>query len=134
MSILLDASAYSALMRGDGRAIDLVRTADRMAPNAVIVGELLSGFAAGTRETRNRRLFRDFVASPRVTIVAMGYPTAERFADVHRVLRQAGTPIPTHDMWIAASAMEHDLTLVTSDRHFVRIPNLPAEFVALAET
>ena len=33
-------------------------------------------------------------------------------------LRKAATPIPTNDMWIAASALQHNLSLYTLDRHF----------------
>jgi len=33
-------------------------------------------------------------------------------------LRRSGTPIPTNDIWIAASAMQFGLTVVTTDEHF----------------
>jgi len=33
-------------------------------------------------------------------------------------LRSRGTPIPENDLWIAALAIQHDLTLVTRDSHF----------------
>jgi len=36
----------------------------------------------------------------------------------------AGTPIPDNDLWIAALVVEHNLTLITRDRHFRRIPQL----------
>ena len=39
-------------------------------------------------------------------------------------LKRAGTPIPDNDLWIAALAMEHDLALVTRDRHFDKVPQL----------
>jgi tRNA(fMet)-specific endonuclease VapC len=63
--------------------------------------------------------------------MAMGYETAERFTVIHRHLRQAGTPIPTHDLWIAASAVEHGLRLVTTDGHFALIPTLLVEQLAV---
>jgi predicted nucleic acid-binding protein len=34
-------------------------------------------------------------------------------------------PIPTHDLWIAALAIQHDLALCTSDAHFQHIAQLP---------
>lgn len=40
---------------------------------------------------------------------------------------RAGTPVPDNDLWIAALALEHDLTLITRDRHFERIAQLPRE-------
>ena len=39
-------------------------------------------------------------------------------------LRKRGTPIPTNDIWIAALAMQHQLTLYTRDRHFDHLPQL----------
>ncbi|MGJ5820848.1 PIN domain-containing protein [Paludibaculum fermentans] len=35
--------------------------------------------------------------------------------------------MPHNDLWIAALALEHDLTLITRDRHFERIPQLLRE-------
>jgi len=36
-------------------------------------------------------------------------------------LQSAGTPIPTNDVWIAATAMQHGLGVLTTDAHFTRI-------------
>ncbi|MBD3320169.1 MAG: hypothetical protein GF350_03650 [Chitinivibrionales bacterium] len=40
-------------------------------------------------------------------------------------LRAKGRPIPTNDIWIAASAFETVSHLITSDRHFEHVPGLP---------
>ena len=37
---------------------------------------------------------------------------------------QAGTPMPTNDIWIAASAIQHDCPLFTQDAHFKNVPGL----------
>lgn len=39
-----------------------------------------------------------------------------------------GNPIPDNDIWIAAIAMEHDLTVLTGDKHFKAIDGLKLEF------
>lgn len=39
-------------------------------------------------------------------------------------LYKKGKPLPINDVWIAASAIQHDLTLVTRDKHFNEISNL----------
>jgi predicted nucleic acid-binding protein len=47
--------------------------------------------------------------------------------DVRRIylgLRGSGTPIGTNDMWIAATAMEHNCELVTLDADFGRVSEL----------
>jgi tRNA(fMet)-specific endonuclease VapC len=43
---------------------------------------------------------------------------------VKQVLRKSGRPIPQNDLWFAAIAIEHDMTLVTRDKHFGEIPGL----------
>jgi tRNA(fMet)-specific endonuclease VapC len=53
-----------------------------------------------------------------------GRETAEHYARLFVQLKRAGTPIPDNDLWIAALALEHDLTLVTRDLHFQHIPQL----------
>lgn len=132
LRLLLDTSAYSAFKRGHPRVVELVRAASSIALNAIVLGELLSGFTRGGQVEQNRRELEAFHESPRVRVLQMGPETAERFALVHRALHDAGTPIPTHDMWIAASALEHGLRVLTTDAHFLRIATLPTEYVSLS--
>ena len=51
--------------------------------------------------------------------------TAEHYARVYRELRRRGRPIPTNDMWIAATALQHGLAVFSHDRHFREVPSLP---------
>ena len=39
-------------------------------------------------------------------------------------LKKNGTPIPTNDIWIAASTLEAGGVLFTHDKHFLKIPML----------
>ncbi len=50
--------------------------------------------------------------------------TAEIFCDLFHALLKKGSPIPQFDVFIAACAIEHDLTLVTRDHHFKQIAGL----------
>jgi len=50
--------------------------------------------------------------------------TARQYAKISLQLRKKGRPIPQNDMWIAALAMQHGLTLVTRDAHFSHIDGL----------
>ncbi len=42
-------------------------------------------------------------------------------------LHEKGRPIPENDIWIAAIARQHDLTLVSRDVHFGEVENLKVE-------
>lgn len=122
--LLLDTSAYSALFRGDEPAKEALRSADEVYLSPVIIGELLSGFGGGRRRAVNEAGLRDFLAEPRVRVVAVDEETSVRYAAILRALKAAGTPIPTNDVWIAASAMQHGLEVLTADAHFGRVPQI----------
>jgi predicted nucleic acid-binding protein len=43
---------------------------------------------------------------------------------VFRQLKTQGTPIPAHDLWIAALVLQHDLLLHSRDKHFDHLPQV----------
>jgi tRNA(fMet)-specific endonuclease VapC len=122
--VLLDTSAYSALFRGDEQVKVILQEAYEAVLTPVILGELLAGFSGGRFETRNRELPKEFIETPRVRIYPIDGETSERYAAVWLHLRQHGTPIPNNDLWIAASAMQHGLKILTADRHFLKVPQV----------
>ena len=123
-SVLLDTNMYVAFKRGDGDAVELLRLADEVHLSTVVLGELLAGFAAGSRERRNREELTAFLESPRVRIDAVDEGTADFYGRIFALLRRKGRPIPTNDLWIAATALQHGLVLATRDDHFAAIEGL----------
>ena len=124
MNVALDTNAYSDFMRGAAERVELVRTVRAIVLPLIVLGELRAGFAAGNRESTNAANLQRFLASPRVSVLAPDEQTTHYYAQLHRQLRDNGRPIPTNDLWIAALAVQHDLVLCTSDRHFRQIPQL----------
>ena len=124
MRLLLDSNAYSLLMRGHERVAELVRNAQELLFSAVVVGELMYGFRAGSRFERNVADLRTFLESPYSTLVEVGQTTADRYSRIAAALKGKGRPIPTNDVWIAAHAMETGADLVSADRHFEHIDGL----------
>ena len=124
MRILLDTNAYSAMKRGHEAVMDLVRRSQQVLLSAVVAGELLHGFRAGSRFDDNLREFNAFIEHPLVDFLAVDMQTADRFARVATALRSAGTPLPTNDVWIAAHAMQTGAQLVSFDRHFEQVAGL----------
>lgn len=127
MRISLDTSAYSAFMRGHDDITDRIQRAETIALSLVTLAELIAGFRSGSRYRENLAGLTRFRASPRVEVVPFGEDTARCYAEIYLSLRQAGTPIPTNDIWIAASAMEHGLVVVTTDPHFKRVIQVRTE-------
>jgi len=53
--------------------------------------------------------------------------TAQQYGDIKNQLRAKGRPIPENDIWIAAIAMQYQLTLVARDGHFHEVDGLQVE-------
>jgi len=126
--VIVDTSAYSAFMRGHQELTHALQQADEIYLNPVIIGELLAGFMRGRHRKKNRMELDQFVTSPRVSIVDINEETAERYAVILNALWKAGMPIPTNDIWIAASAMQHGCRLLTVDAHYQKVDQILVEY------
>jgi tRNA(fMet)-specific endonuclease VapC len=124
VKVLLDTSAYAALLRGHQLVLEVLRRAEIVAVPAVVLGELHSGFRAGNRWAENTAQLAQFLSKPSVRVLNVTEETALRYAEVDVYLRKKGRPIPRNDVWIAAVALEHGLQLLTLDVHFREIPLL----------
>jgi tRNA(fMet)-specific endonuclease VapC len=129
--ILLDTSAYSGILRGDPRLARAMQEADEIAINAIVLGELKAGFRRGRHRERNEQELAEFLASPRARVFALDEETADRYAVILDSLRSAGNPIPTNDVWIAATAMQHGLRILTTDQHFRKIPQVVVDSIGV---
>lgn len=123
-AVMLDTNAYSDFMLGAADVTEVIAHADQLWLNSVVLGELLGGFAAGSRQAKNRAELARFLDSPRVDVLPITAATADCYALVYAGLRRKGQPIPTNDLWIAASAMEHSAALLTRDAHFAHVDGL----------
>ncbi len=119
--LILDTSAYSLFMMGNRDVSGLLQSAEEVLFTPIVLGELLAGFAMGNREDRNRALLDDFLDTPRVSVLPVDGETSERYSTIVSHLRTQGTPIPTNDLWIAASAMQYGLKVLTADNHFLKV-------------
>ncbi len=126
--ILVDTSAYSAFMRGNQEIVNAIRVADEIILNSVVLAELRSGFLRGGHQARYQRELLSFLESPRVNTVTIDDESADRYAIILASLWSAGTPVPTNDIWIAASAMQHGLRVLTTDEHYTRIKQVVVDY------
>jgi len=127
IKVMLDTSAYSAYLRGNAGVKQVLQEADEIYLNPVVLGEIFAGFVRGGREKKNRDILRDFLASPRVQVAVIDEETAERYTAIITYLWSKGMPLPTNDLWIAATAMQHGLKLITTDSHFRYMPQIIVE-------
>ncbi|MDQ1333753.1 MAG: hypothetical protein QG552_703 [Thermodesulfobacteriota bacterium] len=122
--VLIDTNIYSLAMRGDIDVVNALRKIDLIGFSAISIGELLSGFKGGSRESTNREELNLFLDSPRVVVHPIDEGTADFYASILNNLKTSGTPIPTNDIWIAAVSFQHGYRLFSKDNHFNLIPGL----------
>jgi tRNA(fMet)-specific endonuclease VapC len=122
--ILIDTNVYSAFKANNQEVIHEFQSCEEIHVNIVVLAELVAGFKAGSKEDRNREELKLFLNSPRIVLDHMSEETAEFYAGIYLNLLNKGTPIPTNDMWIAASAMEHGCALYSLERHFQAVDGL----------
>jgi tRNA(fMet)-specific endonuclease VapC len=124
MRVLIDTNAYSALLEGDARVADELARSEAILLSPVVLAELYDGFLGGTRSRENRAILHRFREKPRTILVPITDSTAEWYAEIKRMLRKKGKPIPINDVWIAASCLEHGARILSFDGHFAEIDGL----------
>jgi predicted nucleic acid-binding protein len=125
---LLDTNAVSALMRADSRMaswLSSIGVDDRVAICTIARGEVLFGLeklAPGRRRTelegKASNLFAVLPCEP------IRPAAGDRYATVKISQQRRGLPLDENDLWIAATALAMDATLVTRDRDFQGIAGL----------
>jgi tRNA(fMet)-specific endonuclease VapC len=58
-------------------------------------------------------------------IVTCDIDVAREYGRLKHYLKGKGRPLPENDIWIAAAANLHSLTLVTRDSHFSEFESMP---------
>lgn len=122
--VLIDTNIYVSFKRNDNSTVEAVRHLDYIGIDVTVLAELYSGFKYGKKEKQNRRELEHFINTSRVHLFHHDNITAEFYSDIYLNLRKKGQPIPTNDIWIAATAMQHGLALLTFDSHFSNIDGL----------
>ena len=92
---------------------------------SIVVGELYYGAANSTRKDENQRRVDNYVAS--IVVLNCDASTGKHYGEIKTKLRVKGKPIPENDIWIAAVALQFDLTLATRDVHFQHVDGLRIE-------
>lgn len=116
--IIIDTNAYSEFKRGNKDAFEVIRNAETIFMSPIVLGEILSGFILGKKSEQNRKELLEFLSSGRVQQITIDGETSQQFAEIFKELKKIGKPIPTNDIWIAASARQHNLAVLTYDSHF----------------
>ncbi len=125
MRLAVDTSAYIAFCKNNRMAVDALQKADQIILPLMVIAELRAGFAVGKRGDENEQVLQRFLNSDRVSIMSPNEDTCYIYARLFSYLRGKGTPIPINDLWIASITLQSDAMLLTFDRHFHALPQIP---------
>jgi len=91
----------------------------------IVRGELYYGAYNSGRVERNIQAISSLARAN--TVLFCNEQTALTYGRLKNSLRVKGRPIPDNDLWIAALAGQHHLTLATRDAHFDAVDGLAVE-------
>jgi len=128
MAYLFDTDAISELLKprpaaGYVRWLAAVPREEQFT-SAVVVGELYKGAFRSSAVARHLENIEKRVL-PAVTVLSYDAPAARVYGEIRARLEAAGRPLADADLQIAATALLHDLELVTGNlKHFSRVRGL----------
>lgn len=123
-TVFIDTNAYVAFKRGTPAVLDVLHRAQHICLSSIVVGELMAGFVTGTRTDTNIQELQQFLAIAKVSVTPVDAQTSIHYAHIYRQLRTQGRPIPSNDLWIAATTIQHHGRLLSFDQHFSHIEGL----------
>lgn len=122
---LVDTDIVASYLNGRPDAVALLRNClpAGIAISVITFGEVFEGIYYGQHPAQHAAVFRRFLHG--VTVLDVDRRVARRFARIRGELRRNGQLIPDADLLIAATALCHDLTIITRNiRHFQRVSAL----------
>lgn len=121
-SILLDTNIVIALFAQDQNVIQELNKAEKVFVASIVMGELYYGAYNSNKADENIKHLDSFRDSN--SVLRIDALTAKQYGQIKQQLKAKGKPIPENDIWIAALAMQFELTLVSRDKHFTDIDGL----------
>ncbi len=125
MSYLIDSDRVAEFLKGIPTTIALISSLpqDELAISLITYGEIYEGIYFGRDPKKHEQALLSFLRG--VEVLPLNKSIMKRFARIRGNLRGIGQLIGHMDVLIAATAITHNLTLVTGNiKHFRRIPGL----------
>jgi tRNA(fMet)-specific endonuclease VapC len=121
-NVLLDTNVISAWLKGESAIADKIDNSAATHIPVIVLGELYYGARYSTNIQKN--IANILKITLRYNVLHIDEDTASIYGIIKTALRKKGKPIPENDIWIAAIAQQHELILITRDKHFSEIDNL----------
>ena len=118
--MILDTNALSAFADEQMSVLQALTPTRELALPVIVIGEYRFGIALSRRRDWYQDWLNEFLKDCR--ILDIDEFTTHHYADIRVHLKLSGTPIPVNDVWIAALCRQHDLPILSRDRHFDSVP------------
>ncbi len=122
---LLDTNVVIAFFLEEREVVERVLEETPIYLPSIVLGELFYG--ANRSHYVEQNTDKIYLLLEWASVLSCDANTASQFGIIKQQLVAKGRPIPDNDLWIAAIARQHGLTLVTRDEHFRAIENLRQE-------
>jgi predicted nucleic acid-binding protein len=97
---------------------------DRFSVSVVTIGELRLGVLAAADGSARAQRLETLSAVEQLNPLPIDAPVAHAWAALRVALRDTGKRMPINDSWIAATALAHEMPVVTQDSDYDDIPGL----------
>jgi tRNA(fMet)-specific endonuclease VapC len=122
---LLNTNIAIALFANDEAVVEQVKAATEVSIPRVVIGELYYGARSSGRIEANIERVDEFATES--VVLSSDVRTAGRYREIKDELKKKRRPIPEHDIWVAAVALQYALTLASRDEHFQHVQELRTE-------
>lgn len=116
---LLDTNIIIEVFDGNTAIADKINKLQGFYISTIVLGELYIGINRVANKAKHAKKLESFLQL--CSVLVADNMTAQHYGEIVAGLYKKGKPIPTNDIWIAATAIQHDLTLISRDKHFKEI-------------
>ena len=95
---------------------------DNLCTCSIVLGELLYGAAKSARSQENRNKAKAFCSH--FNLLQVDENVSDAYGSIKNELLKHGKVLPENDMWIAATALANNISVITQDKHFSDITGL----------
>ena len=120
--IILDTNIIISLFNGDIEIYEYIKQADEIFIPSIAIGELYYGAHKSLNSLQNIKKINEFAKGN--IVLPCNAVTGMKYGEIKNSLKEKGKPIPENDIWIAAIAKEHNLVLITKDKHFKLVDDI----------
>ncbi|MBN9379639.1 MAG: type II toxin-antitoxin system VapC family toxin [Chitinophagaceae bacterium] len=121
-NIIADTNIFIDLMKGNEAVAKKLESFDEVHLSPIVLVELYFGAYRAADPAKHLRKIA--IAIQECKLQTIDAATADIFVAIKLALFAKGNPIPENDIWIAATAIQHQLPLYTNDKHFNEVESL----------